>query len=372
MTPAAPDGRSKDPALGLLRVLRDDGRTDPAADPFLPPETLLSVHREMRRIRALDTALSALQRQGRIGFHGAAAGQEAVPVGTAFALEPADWVFPALRESVVMLSRGFPLDRYLAQSFGTSHDVLKGRQMPGHMSAREVNVASWSTAVATQLPQAVGVAWAAKKAGARTVAVGFIGDGGTSAPDFHAAMNFAGVFRVPCLFICQNNQWAISTPAARQTAAASFAVKARAYGVPGVRIDGNDVLSVHRAVTDARVRAIAGGGPTLIEAVTYRMGPHSPGDDPSLYRSDAALREWSARDPIARFKRHLEYLSVLTDTADAELVAEVEREVAGAIAKAEAEAPPSRATLFDDVYAERPWHLVEAAAEFERTPRGTG
>src|SRR5262249_31102350 len=159
--------------------------------------------------------------------------------------------------SVLMLSRGFPLRRYVAQAFGKASDVLKGRQMPGHMSARSVHVVSWSTSVASQLPQAVGAAWAAKKRGVRTATLAFVGDGGTSAPDFHAAMNFAGVFRAPCIVLCQNNQWAISTPASHQTASATFAVKARAYGVPGTRVDGNDVLAVHRALTDARVRAVA-------------------------------------------------------------------------------------------------------------------
>jgi pyruvate dehydrogenase E1 component alpha subunit len=368
--PVVQDPPSKDPALGLLRVLRDDGRTDPATDPFLPSETLLAVHREMRVVRAVDTALVALQKQGRIGFHLASTGQEAVPVGTAFALEASDWVFPALRESVVLLARGFPLERYLAQSFGTADDVLDGRQIPGHQSSRTVRVVSGSSAVATQLPQAVGAAWAAKKAGARTVTVGFVGDGGTSTPDFHSAMNFAAVFRVPCIFVCQNNQLAISTPAACQTASASFAIKARAYGMPGVRIDGNDVLAVQRAVTDARVRAVAGGGPTLIEAVTYRMGPHSPSDDPSRYASDVARREWAEKDPIDRFKRHLAYLGLLTEEDDATLVADVAGKVASAIATAEAAPPPERPTLFDDVYAERPWNLVEQAQSLVRVPGG--
>ena len=274
-------------------------------DPFLDPETLLVIHKEMRRARALDEARVALQRQGRVGFHSTCTGQEAVPVGTAFAIEATDWVFPALRESVLMLTRGFPLRRYLAQAFGSAEDISKGRQMPSHASARSVNVVSWSSSVASQLPHAVGAAMAAKKAGTRAITVGFVGDGGTSSPDFHAALNFAGVFRAPCVFICQNNQWAISTPATRQTASATFAVKSRGYGMPGVRVDGNDVLAVHRAVTDARVRAVAGGGPTLIECVTYRMGPHSPSDDPSRYESGDERRKWAEVDPIERFRRHL-------------------------------------------------------------------
>jgi pyruvate dehydrogenase E1 component alpha subunit len=358
------DDAARDPALGLLRVLRDDGRTDPATDPFLEPETLLAIYREMRKARALDEAMVLLQQQGRIGFHNSCAGQEAVPIGAAFALERSDWVFPAFRESVLMLMRGFPLERYLAQAFGSSKDVLKGRQMPGHMSAREVNVVSWSTSVATQLPQAVGTAWATKKAGARAVVAAFVGEGGTSSPDFHAAMNFAGVFRVPCIIVCQNNQWAISTPASRQTASATFAVKAKAYGVPGVRIDGNDVLAVHRAVTDARVRAVAGGGPTLIECVTYRMGPQPAGDTLLGEGGDAARDEWTAKDPLERFLKHLGYLQLHDSSADAALRQELQEEIRAAIAHAEKESPPDPSTLFDDVYAELPLHLVEQAEAF--------
>lgn len=362
-TAEVPNLRADDPALGLLRVLRDDGRTDPATDPFLPPETLVSMYREMRRVRALDRALVALQRQGRIGFHGACLGQEAVPIGTAFALEPSDWVFPALRESSVMLVRGFPLSRYVSQSFGSAGDVQKGRQMPSTMSAREVNVASGSTSVATQLPQCVGVAWAAKKTRARIVSVGFVGEGGTSTPDFHSAMNFAAVFRVPCIIVCQNNQFAISTPAARQTASVTFAVKAKAYGMPGVRVDGNDILAVYRAVTEARVRAVAGAGPTFLECVTERMSPlhvTSPdADEPVPGEPEAPLSP--ANDPLDRFRRHLEYLGILDAAADAVLGEALNDEIAAAIATAAAEGPPDRSTLFDDVYAERPWNLVEQA-----------
>jgi pyruvate dehydrogenase E1 component alpha subunit len=363
-TPMAvtPDLPADDPALGLLRVLRDDARTDPATDPFLPPETLLSMYREMCRVRALDAALIALQRQGRIGFHGACLGQEAVPIGTAFALEPTDWVFPALRESSVMLVRGFPLAQYLGQVFGTSADVQKGRQLPSTMSARSVNVVSGSTSVGTQLPQCVGVAWAAKKAGSRIVAVGFVGEGGTSTPDFHSAMNFAGVFRVPCVIVCQNNQWAISTPATRQTASVTFAVKAKAYGMPGIRVDGTDILAVYRAVTEARVRAVAGAGPTLLECVTHRVGPQAAGDDPEAPQASAPTG-LDERDPIERFRRHLEYLGTLHPEADALARHALDREIADAIAGAEAVPPPARSTLFDDVYAVRPWHLVEEARE---------
>jgi pyruvate dehydrogenase E1 component alpha subunit/2-oxoisovalerate dehydrogenase E1 component alpha subunit len=281
-----------DPTLDLLRVLREDGSADPACDPFLAPETLLAIYREMRRLRVLDDTLVALQRQGRIGFYGACLGQEAVPISTAFAIEPSDLVFPALRESSVMLARGFPLERYLAQVFGSSDDVLKGRQMPSHMSARAVNVVSWSSTVATQLPQAVGAAWAARKAGARSVTVGFVGEGGTSSPDFHAAANFAGVFRAPCLIIVQNNAWALSTPANRQTASETFAVKAKAYGMQGVRIDGNDASPFWNRCRSSRC-AVAGAGPLSSNASPTEWAPPLDERRPGLYQTPT----WTMESP---------------------------------------------------------------------------
>jgi pyruvate dehydrogenase E1 component alpha subunit/2-oxoisovalerate dehydrogenase E1 component alpha subunit len=344
----------------LLGVLRDDGRTDPATDPFLAPETLLALYREMRRIRALDTALVALQQRGEIGFYSASFGQEAVAIGAAFALEPSDWVFPALREGAILLARGFPLASYLGQIFGTVDDLQKGRQMPCHVSSRAHNVASSSGVIGTQLPQAVGAAWAARKRGARTISVGFIGEGGTSTGDFHAAMNFAGVFRAPCVIICQNNQWALGTPSTRQTSSASFAIKARAYGMPGLRVDGNDVLAVYRAVSNARVRAVAGAGPTFLECVTARTGVDSTSE---LVLADAEVGKGDARDPIARLRRHLSYLELIDDASDESLGRELANTVSVAITAAKNRPLPDRSTLTDDVYAERPWHLVEQDRE---------
>jgi pyruvate dehydrogenase E1 component alpha subunit/2-oxoisovalerate dehydrogenase E1 component alpha subunit len=340
--------RNDDPALGLVRVIRDDGRTDPVTDPFLPPETLLAIHRELLRARLVDRAMIELQRQGRIGSYNAADGQEAVAVGAAFALEPTDWVFPARRENAVLLVRGFPLDAYLAQLFGNASDSQKGRQAPGHASARSLCVASTSAAIATQLPHAVGMAWAARRDGSRTAVLGFVGDGGTSSGDFHAAMNFAAVYRAPCIIVVQNNQFAISTPSNRQTASVTFAAKARAYGMPALRVDGSDVLAVYRGITDARVRAVAGAGPTLVECVT-RCPPHE-----------------GARDPLQSLARHLSYLSLMDGAAESALEAEILSEIAAATARAEAVSAPARETLFDDVYASRLSHLDEQAAHLVR------
>jgi pyruvate dehydrogenase E1 component alpha subunit len=351
--------RADDPDIGLLRVLRDDGSADPATDPQLSQATVRLAYREMKRVRLLDARMTTLQRQGRIGFYGAAHGQEAVPIATGLACGPEDWVFPALREQSVMLVRGFPLRAFVAQVFGNAGDVLKGRQMPSHPSGRAVHQVSWSSCIGPQIPHAVGAAWAMRARKSAAVAVGFMGDGATSQADFHAAMNFAGVWKVPCVLVCQNNHWSISVPAERQTASRTFAVKARAYGVPGLRVDGNDLLAVSRAMHDALDRARSGGGPTFIEAVTYRMGPHSTSDDPSRYRSQAEVEEWAAKDPLRRLRRHLVHLGVVTDASDAELEAELTAEIAAAVDEVERLPPPARESLLDDVYAEMPWHLRE-------------
>jgi pyruvate dehydrogenase E1 component alpha subunit/2-oxoisovalerate dehydrogenase E1 component alpha subunit len=351
------------PDLGLLSVMRDDGSVDPAMNPGMSDEQLLRAYREMKRVRLIDTRMMLLQRQGRIHFAGECRGQEATPIGTALVLEPTDWVFPALRESSMMLVRGFPLKTYIAQYFGNAGDVLKGRQMPSHMSGRAVNQVAWSSCMATQLPHAVGAAWAAKIRRERTVTVGFVGDGGTSEPDFHNALNFAGVFRLPCVLVCQNNHWAISVPSAKQTAAPTFAIKGRAYGIPSVRVDGNDILAVYRVVSEAVARARSGGGPTFIEALTYRMGAHSSSDDPSRYRSQDEVDMWALRDPIVRLRRHLLHKNLIDDASEAALDAELTAEISAAIQEVEALGPPARETLFDDVYAELPWHLAEQKAE---------
>ncbi|HTQ05934.1 MAG TPA: thiamine pyrophosphate-dependent enzyme [Polyangiaceae bacterium] len=348
--------------LELLRVLDDDGRA--ATYPGLPGVPLrLEMFRHMLRARRVEERLALLQRQGAIGFFGSALGQEAVPVAAALAVTPGDWVFPALRESAIMLVRGFPLVAYLAQMFGSARDVQRGRQMPSHHAARSVRQVSWSSSIGTQLPHAVGMALAAARAGDSAIALAFMGEGATSTPDFHAALNFAGVFRARVVFVCQNNHYALSVPARRQTHAESFAVKALAYGFAGRRVDGNDALAVHRAVAEASAHARAGFGPTLVECVTYRRGPHSSSDDPSRYRTDAEERAWAERDPLARLRRHLTLVGALAPEDEAALTAAIDAELGAAVTLAAADPPPARETLFDDVYARPPWHLREQGRE---------
>ena len=345
--------------LGLRRLLADDGSLLPGASPDISIELCLELYRHMRRVRKLDERMLQLQRQGRIGFYGACTGQEAAPVAAALALRPEDWVFPALRESAVLLVRGFPLTRYLAQLFGNSLDVLKGRQMPSHMASRAVRQVSWSSCIATQLPHAVGAAYAARLRGGAEVMLAFLGDGATSHPDFHAALNFAGVWRAPVVFVCQNNHYAISVPSSRQTASATFAIKAQAYGIPGERVDGNDALAVYATLRSAIEQARSGGGAALIECVTYRMGPHSSSDDPSLYREACEVAHWQGRDPLLRLQRYLRQTSAVDAAFDVASDGAMDAEIDEALRSVELLPPPPPASLFEDVYERPPWHLRE-------------
>ncbi len=334
----------------LIQVLREDGSVAREPVPDLPPEDLLRMYRYMLLSRRLDLRMQALQRQGRIGFYGTSTGEEAAVVASAMALEARDWVFPALRQGAAALLRGMPLEAYLAQVVGNSLDVQKGRQMPCHYSWKPANFVAWSSCIGTQLPHAVGVALAAKYRRDPIVALAYLGDGATSEPDFHAAMNFSAVWKSPVVFLCQNNQWAISVPLAMQTASETIAMKAVAYGMPGVRVDGNDALAAWKATKEAVDRARSGGGPTLIEAVTYRMGAHSTSDDPKRYRSDREVEEWARRDPLTRLRRYMEGLGLWDVRREGALIEELDREIQESFARVEAAPAVAPETLLHDVY----------------------
>ena len=306
----------------------------------------------MARVRALDERGLMSQRQGRIGFYVPSFGEEGHQVGAAYALAKDDWCFPSYRVPGVAMFRGAPLSRMVANLFGNRDDFASGRQMPCHYTFREQNFVSISSPLGTQIPQAVGTARAMQIRGEKNVAAVWFGDGTTSEGDFHVAMNFAGVWKAPCVFICNNNHWAISVPLHQQTASESIAVKAVAYGFEGVQVDGNDVLAVYKVVRDAVAKARAGGGPTLIEAVTYRMGPHSSSDDPTRYCPASELEAWRKRDPIERFRKFL----LAGGHADAAWLKGIEEaakeEIARAFKEQEHGEPPALGSLFDDVYAE--------------------
>ncbi|WP_225411865.1 thiamine pyrophosphate-dependent dehydrogenase E1 component subunit alpha [Stigmatella hybrida] len=343
--------------------------------PFEPRELteaqLVTVYRAMIQSRLLDERMVSLQRQGRISFYGTGIGQEATCIASAFALRPSDWLFPGLRENAAMLLRGYPLVPYLAQLFGNAGDEAKGRQMPAHQSSRRVNQVSWSSCIGTQLPQAVGAAWAARSKGHDTVVLACLGDGATSTGDFHSAMNFAGVLQAPVIFLCQNNHWSISLHVSQQTRSETLALKASAYGFPGVRVDGNDAEAVYATTATAVARARAGQGPTFIEALTYRVSAHSSSDDPTLYQDPQEVQAWKAKDPIERLRARLIERQAWDAARDEALRGELLSELHAALSEAEALPPVPPESLFDDVYAEEPWHLAEQREELRRALRGS-
>ena len=335
----------------------------PTAEKILGKEDLIRIYTEMLRLRILDQRMLTLQRQGRIGFYGTATGEEAAVIGSAFALRKDDWIFPALRQGGAALLRGYPLVEYISQCMGNAADKTKGRQMPSHYCYRPANFVSWSSCIGTQIPHAVGAAWAMKIRGDQNVAIAYMGDGATSQGDFHVAMNFAGVFKVPVVFFCQNNQWSISVNIKQQTASESIAMKAIAYGFEGITVDGNDVLAVYSATKDAVDKARAGNGPGFVEAVTYRMGAHSSSDDPRLYRQDEEVEEWKRKDPINRLLKYLEQHGYWSSTEQEALEERLTQEILDAVAEAEKVGPPPVETLFEDVYSEMLPNLKEQMAE---------
>jgi pyruvate dehydrogenase E1 component alpha subunit len=259
-----------------------------------------------------------------------------------------------------------PLRTHLAQVFGNANDVGHGRQLPCHSGTRASHHIVMSSCVSSQIPHATGIAWAARIKKDPIVALCYLGDGGTSEEDFHVGLNFAAVYQLPVVFVCQNNQWAISTPLELQTASETIAVKGLAYGIPSIRADGNDVFAMYATVKEAVDRARAGGGPTFIEALTYRIGPHSSSDDPTRYRDEAEPEAWRKKDPIARFQKWLVATSTLSGAEQTALSENIDREIREAIALEEQAAPPELRTLITDVYAEPNWILEEQLAELQR------
>jgi 2-oxoisovalerate dehydrogenase E1 component alpha subunit len=343
----------------LQRVLADDGNADPAQVTLSDAE-LLSLYRWMLLSRQLDERMVAMQRQGRIGFYIGAVGEEATVFGSAAAMEPSDWIFPCYREHGAALLRGMPLATFVCDMLGNAGDAMLGHQMPCHEAWRPGLYTSISSPIGTQIPQAVGAAWAARIKGDKMVSLVYFGEGATSASDFHTGLNFAGVNKVPTVFVCRNNGWAISVPRERQTAAETIAQKAVAYGIRGERVDGNDLLAVHAATRRARARALAGEGPTLLECVTYRLEGHSTSDDPKAYRPPEEVEPWRKKDPILRLRIHLGIRGLLPEELDARIRAELQEQILKAIKEAESLDPkPPLETMFQGVYAEPLWQQRE-------------
>lgn len=352
-----------------MQVIRDDGSLDPELDPGLAIDEIVALYRSMVRTRVIDDRMLKLQRQGRIAFHVGSHGEEAAIVGVAAALRDRDWIVPCYREIGALLWRGYPLQKYVDHMYGNAGDPARGRQMPDHSFSKEHRYLAVSAPIGTQITHGVGVAMAAKKRGLDECAAVFFGDGATSSNDFHAAMGFAGVYRAPVLFVCRNNGYAISLPITEQTAARALTDKAPGYGLPAVRVDGNDALAVWRAVRESVRRASEGGGPTFVELVTYRIGGHSTSDDPRVYRSQDEVDAWARVDPLDKLRKHIERRGAWSTSLEDDWRAACEAEVKDCVQKAEATEPAPLEDVFTDVYAEQPWHLRQQQEQCVSGPR---
>lgn len=338
--------------------------TSPKESSTLSEQDIVNILKLMILTRTIDSKIVSIQRQGRIGPFVPCSGEEAAMVASAYALNKDDWMISSYREMGAHLVRGSSIDAILAQLFGNSSDLLKGRQMSNSWGDKSLNIVPTAAPIGAYLPLAVGIAMAAKLKGKKHAVLTYFGDGGTSSSDFHTAMNFAGVYKSPAVFFCRNNGWAISLPVSKQTAAESLASKAVAYGFEGIQVDGNDAVAVYAATKKALDKARAGGGPTMVEAMTYRLGPHSTADDPNRYRTKAEEEKWSKKDPIESLRALLVSKKIWNEVTEKQLVEEYEKEIAKSIEKQESLTPISPTDLiFTDVYSKMPWFLEEQKKE---------
>jgi pyruvate dehydrogenase E1 component alpha subunit len=334
------------PAEADLRRVIGDGEAIPDGEvDGLAADDLLLLYRNLVLLRTYDERSVVYHRQGRIGTYAIFWGHEAMQAGSVFALDERDWIFPAYRESAIGLLRGMPVSTVL--SWWRGHPA-------GWWNPAEYNVASICVPIATQIPHAVGFAWGSALKGEDRVALTLFGDGATSEGAFHEGATFAGVMKAPVILFCNNNQWAISTPVSAQTAAATLADKAIGYGIPGVRVDGTDVLAVYEATRDAVLRARAGDGPTFIEAVTYRSAPHATADDPSIYVDADRVEEARENECVGRYARYLMRLGVLSEPLAGEIKTEALELMRAGIAQAEAEPPADPSLVFEHAYVDPP------------------
>lgn len=358
------------PDVALFQVMDEDGDImDPGEEEEVMSvghEEAVKMHETMVRVSVMDHILYEAQRQGRISFYMTSTGEEATTVGSGSALDDRDVIFAQYREQGILAYRGFTLEQFCNQCCSNALDPAKGRQMPIHYGSVELNHHTISSPLATQLPHAVGVAYALKLEQQDAVAMCFFGDGAASEGDFHAALNFAATLKAPVIFFCRNNGYAISTPIEEQMASDGIVARGPAYGVPAVRVDGNDIFAVRSAVAKARRLALEENTPVLIEAITYRMGHHSTSDDSLRYRQQGEMEFWKEQDnPILRMRTFLKKRGWYTDEQEEGLRKETRKQVLSALSAAEKAPKLGVAHMFDDVYDVLPRHLLEQKAEVE-------
>jgi 2-oxoisovalerate dehydrogenase E1 component alpha subunit len=356
--------------MTLVRVLGDDSRAVGAWDPKLDPDTLRKMLRDMVTVRIFDDRMYRAQRQGKTSFYMKCTGEEAIAVAAAAALDREDMHFPTYRQQGQLIARGYPLTDMMCQIYSNKGDKLKGRQLPIMYSDKAHGFFTISGNLATQFPQAVGWAMAAAIKGDSRIAMGWVGDGATAEGDFHSAMTFAAVYNVPVVLATVNNQWAISSFSGIAGAErATFAQRAVGYGIAGLRVDGNDALAVYAAVKWSAERARLNHGPTLIEFFTYRAEGHSTSDDPSGYRPTNEAKAWPLGDPIERLRDHLVAIGEWDEDRDQAMRAQADADVRAAQKEAEKlgilpqQGKDDIGSMFEDVYAQMPWHLSEQREE---------
>ncbi|KAK4391013.1 2-oxoisovalerate dehydrogenase subunit alpha 2, mitochondrial [Sesamum angolense] len=365
---------STDKRVPCYRVLDDDGYPI-AGSRFeqVDKETAVKMYKSMVTLQIMDHIFYEAQRQGRISFYMTSMGEEAINIATAAALSPDDIILPQYREPGILLWRGFTIEEFANQCFGTKNDTGKGRQMPVHYGSKKHNFVTVSSPIATQLPQAAGIAYSLKMDNKEACAVAFTGDGGTSEGDFHAGLNFAAVMEAPVLFICRNNGWAISTPISDQFRSDGVVVKGQAYGIRSVRIDGNDTLAVYTAVRTARDMVVREQKPILVEALTYRVGHHSTSDDSTKYRPMNEIEHWkTARNPLGRFRKWVQRNGWWTDEEETELRGSIRKQVMNAIQVADKTEKSSLKELFTDVYDHLPSNLQDQEKSLRETIKRHG
>ncbi|HZK49079.1 MAG TPA: pyruvate dehydrogenase (acetyl-transferring) E1 component subunit alpha [Thermoleophilia bacterium] len=340
-------------SVDRIEVMDTAGEVDAALMPDLSPEKIRALYDLMVLTRRFDERMLKLQRQGRMGTFARVAGQEGAHVGAAFALRDDDWMVPSFREAGAFLARGMDMMRFLQYWAGDER---------GNVFPEGVRMLPASIPVGTHMLHAVGLGWAMRHRGEQAAVLTVFGEGATSEGDFSEAMNFAAVFQAPVVFLCQNNQWAISVPYHKQTQACSVAQKAVAYGMPGVQVDGNDVFAVYGTVREALDRARGGGGPSLVEAHTYRVTDHTTADDARRYRDEAEVVTWRERDPIARLTAYMKTQGHLDEAAEQAAWAKADATVAEAVTAFEALDPPGPEEIFAHVFAEITPPLAEQRA----------